>query len=106
MAVTSGRRRSLVGMNKLIAVAALLVAFTATAAAQPKPRPARKAAPARQAPAAKKTKYFDFTGDNIDGDRVLPDGTTIFGLKAARHGSLIKLRGDFVREIVKTAERL
>jgi len=93
-------------MNKLIAALALVTAFTTTVAAQPKPRPARRAAPARQDAPPKKTKYFDFTGDNIDGTRVLPDGTTIFGLKQARHGSLIKLRGDFVREIVKSAERL
>ena len=93
-------------MLKLIAALAIVLSLAATSVAQPKPRPARRAIPAREAAPPKKVKYFDFTGDNIDGSRILPDGTTIFGLKAARHGSLIKLRGDFVREIVKTAERL
>jgi hypothetical protein len=93
-------------MHKLIIALALLAAFATSAAAQPKPRPARRAVPAVEAAPPKKVRTFDFTGDNIDGSRILPDGTTIFGLKAARHGSLIKLRGDFVREIVKTAERL
>ncbi len=93
-------------MHKPFIAAAILAAFATTAAAQPKTRPARRAVQAKESAAPKKVKYFDFTGDNIDGDRILPDGTTIFGLKAVRHGSLIKLRGDFVREIVKTAEKL
>jgi len=94
-------------MLKHIAALAIVAAFAAAAAAQPKARPRRPAVQAKETTSPpKKVRYFDFTGDNIDGDRNLPDGTTIFGLKAARHGSLIKLRGDFVREIVKTAERL
>lgn len=97
--------------NALLALA--LLAGTATAAgAQPKSRASRSqknraTAPAQPAPAArKKPVLYDFTGDEIDGDRIRPDGTTIFGLRSARHGSLIRLRGDFVREIVKSAERL
>ena len=93
-------------------VAALAVALPA--AAQPsakarsrtdKPNPTTSST---TQPTAKKKKpvFFDFTGDNIDGDRIRPDGTTIFGLRTARHGSLIRLRGDFLREIVKTGERL
>lgn len=95
-------------MMKRIAALAFLAAFTATAAAQPKNRPARRALAGKKAtpPGKEKVKYYDFTGDNIDGERIRPDGTTIFGLTAARHGSLIKLRGDFVREIMKSAERL
>lgn len=93
---------------KLPAILALLAALALPAAAQPKkprPRPAARPAAAEPAP-RKKPRFFDFTGDSIDGDRIRPDGTTIFGLRAARHGSLIHLRGDFIREIVKSAERL
>lgn len=94
-----------------LAIAAALAAAATSAAAQPKPRTARRAPRATAAhreapPPARKVRTYDFEGDAIDGDRVRPDGTTIFGLRAARHGSLIHLRGDFVREIVKTAERL
>ena len=98
-------------MKLLIALAAV-AALALPAAAQPKskPRPAARkataAAPAITPAGTKKPVFFDFTGDNIDGDRIRPDGTTIFGLRDARHGSLIKLRGDFLREIVKTGERL
>ena len=93
---------------KLITALAVVAALAAPAAAQPKAKPgARQGRNATTQPAAKKKPvFFDFTGDNIDGDRIRPDGTTIFGLRAARHGSLIRLRGDFLREIVKTGERL
>ena len=94
---------------KLVTVLAVVAALALPAAAQPKARPrARQGRPAAapQPVAKKKPVFFDFTGDNIDGDRIRPDGTTIFGLRAARHGSLIRLRGDFLREIVKTGERL
>lgn len=95
---------------KHIAALAIVAALATTAAAQPRSaRPARahKAKPTETQPASKKKPvFFDFTGDNIDGDRIHPDGTTIFGLRTARHGSLIELRGDFLHEIVKSAERL
>lgn len=102
-------------MKHIVLAIALLAGATTAAGAQPKSRAPRgpqrsKAAAAQSAttqPAArKKPVFFDFTGDEIDGDRIRPDGTTIFGLRAARHGSLIELRGDFLREIVKTGERL
>ncbi len=106
---------------KLAFAIVLLAALSLPVAAQPKPRQRARPARAGTTPAAtataaaaaaarpagkKKPVFFDFTGDNIDGDRIRPDGTTIFGLRAAHHGSLIELRGDFLHEIVKTAERL
>lgn len=90
---------------KLAAALVLLVSFTATAAAQP----ARKAAPRKAAqaqPAPKPVKSYDFLGDEIDGDRILPDGTTVFGLPDAKRPSLIKLRGHFMKEIARSAEEL
>lgn len=99
----------------LAAALAIALAIAAPAAAQPRarPRPAARAGAKKATAAAaitpagkKKPVFFDFTGDSIDGDRIRPDGTTIFGLRDAHHGSLIELRGDFLREIVKTGERL
>jgi hypothetical protein len=94
---------------KLITALAVVLALALPAAAEPAARSARTPTPkpaATQPTPKKKPVFFDFTGDNIDGDRIRPDGTTIFGLRSARHGSLIRLRGDFIREIVKTGERL
>ncbi|HUS62979.1 MAG TPA: hypothetical protein VMZ28_00500 [Kofleriaceae bacterium] len=94
---------------KLAATLALLLALTATATAGPTRKAAsRKATTAAKAqPAAQKpAKNYDFLGDEIDGDRIMPDGTTVFGLPDAKRPSLIKLRGDFVKEIARSAEQL
>ena len=93
---------------KLVATLALLLAMTATAAAGPGRKAApRKANKAQAAPAAQKpVKSYDFLGDQIDGDKVMPDGTTVFGLPDSKRPSLIRLRGDFVKEITRSAETL
>ena len=93
---------------KLAATLAVLLALTATATAQPARKAAtRKATPAAKAqPAPRPVKNYDFLGDEIDGDRIMPDGTTVFGLPDARRPSLIRLRGDFVKEITRSAEQL
>ena len=54
----------------------------------------------------KKVKSYDFTGDEIDGDLVNPDGEFIDPRQFASHSSLIRIRKDFIREIVKSAEDL
>lgn len=54
----------------------------------------------------KKVKTYDFSGDQIDGELVKPDGDFLDTRKFASHTSLIKLRKDFIKEIVKSAEDL
>jgi hypothetical protein len=54
----------------------------------------------------KKVKTYDFTGDDIDGDLIKPDGVTIDTRDFAQHTSLIRIRKDFIREILKSAEDL
>jgi len=53
-----------------------------------------------------KVKTYDFSGDTIDGDLVKPDGEFVDARKFATHASLIKVRRDFIREILKSAEDL
>lgn len=53
-----------------------------------------------------KTKNYDFLADDIDGSRIRPDNTTIFGRPDARHSSLIRFRTDFIAEILKSADVL
>ena len=55
---------------------------------------------------AKPVKKYDFTGDNIDGQRQMPDGTTVFGVPNLEHQSLIRLRADFLPEITRAAEHI
>lgn len=53
-----------------------------------------------------KVKTYDFSGDEIEGDLIKPDIEDINTRKGAVHSSLIKIRLDFIREIVKSAEDL
>jgi hypothetical protein len=79
-----------------------------SAGVRPRPRAPRLApsggrvAPARGAP----VRTYEFTADVLDGSRVRPDGSTLFGLRGAQHSNLIELRGDFLPEITRSAEDL
>lgn len=54
----------------------------------------------------KKVKTYDFSGDDIDGDLVKPDGDIVDTRSFASHTSLIRIRKDFIKEILKSAEDL
>ncbi len=79
----------------------LLVAGTAIAQKQPK-----GGAKAGKDGGYQKVKTYDFSGDTIDGDLVKPDGEFVDTRKLAEHTSLIRVRQDFIKEIVKSAEDL
>lgn len=53
-----------------------------------------------------KVKTFDFSGDDIDGELVKPDGEFIDPRKFASYKTLIRIRQDFIKEIIKSAEDL
>ena len=53
-----------------------------------------------------KVKKYDFTGDTIDGQLVRPQGELVDTLRSADRTSLIRIRTDFIREILKSAEDL
>lgn len=53
-----------------------------------------------------KVKTYDFSGDTIDGDLVKPDGEIVDTRSFASHTSLIRIRKDFIKEILKSAEDL
>jgi uncharacterized protein with LGFP repeats len=54
----------------------------------------------------KRVRTYDFTGDDIDGDLIKPDGEFVDTRQFASHTSLIRIRKDFIREIIKSAEDL
>jgi hypothetical protein len=54
----------------------------------------------------KKVKTYDFSGDTIDGDLIKPDGEIVDTRSFASHTSLIRIRKDFIKEILKSAEDL
>ncbi|HEY6177684.1 MAG TPA: hypothetical protein VIX73_24670 [Kofleriaceae bacterium] len=90
-------------MQKILgfAVALLVVAASHPAWAQEK-----KAAAAGDKPAAGKVKVYDFSGDTIEGDLIRPEGTTVDARDFAKHSSLIRIRTNFIPEIIKSAEDL
>lgn len=79
---------------------------TSKAAKKASPKVNTKAAKKASPKANKKAKNFDFTGDEIDAERIRPDGTAIFGLQGVGHKSLIRLRSEFIAEIARSAEML
>ena len=63
---------------------------------------------AQKAPAggSGKVKVYDFSGDTIEGDLIKPEGSTVDARDFAKHSSLIRIRKDFIPEIIKSAEDL
>ena len=77
-------------------VAAIALALAAPGTAMAQGKKAKK----------QKVKTYDFSGDNIDGDLVKPDGVAVDARTFASHTSLIRIRKDFIKEILKSAEDL
>lgn len=91
-------------MTKLISKALVATLFGAFVFASAAPADAQKKKNSKDE--KQRVKTYDFSGDDIDGDLVKPDGDLIDTRKFATHTSLINIRKDFIREIVKSAEDL
>jgi hypothetical protein len=48
--------------------------------------------------------HYEFDDDLVEGGLENPDGTIVGTRLPAKHTSLIKLRNDFVPELIKSAE--
>ena len=92
-------------MKKLtVAAFGIVLLFASVATAQPK---GGKPAPAADKGGGNgKVKVYDFSGDTIEGDLIKPEGSTVDARDFAKHNSLITIRKDFIKEIVKSAEDL
>ena len=91
-------------MRTLATILTTLGLLATVAVAQPKGKGG--AAPAGGGGGNAKVKVYDFSGDTIEGDLVKPEGSTVDARDFAKHGSLIKIRKDFIPEIIKSAEDL
>ncbi len=87
-------------MRKLVLVIATLGLMVGSAAADD------KKAPPAPAGGNGKVKVYDFSGDTIEGDLIKPEGSTVDARDFAKHSSLIRIRTNFIPEIVKSAEDL
>ena len=94
-------------MKRVLLVISVL-ALPGLALAQPKDKkpakPAPAAAGAGDTAAPPRVKNYDFDADEISGELVKPTGEFLAARTFAEHGSLIRVRPDFIREIVKSAE--
>lgn len=52
----------------------------------------------------KQKTVYDFDDDLVEGDLVRPDGEFVDSRQLAKHSSLIKIRENFIPELVKSAE--
>ena len=99
---SSGNLKGYLAMKKILsafAAVAVVGSFTASVAvAQPAKGGGDKG--------AGKVKVYDFSGDTIEGDLVKPEGTDVSVTDFGKHSSLIKIRKDFIPEIIKSAEDL
>jgi hypothetical protein len=82
-------------MKKIVLVLAVLGALVGVAAADDKADKGNG-----------KVKVYDFSGDTIEGDLVKPEGSTVDARDFAKHSSLIRVRTNFIPEIIKSAEDL
>jgi hypothetical protein len=81
---------------RIFAAATILALAAVPALAQPKDKEPKA-----------KVKVYDFSGDTIEGDLIKPEGTNIDVGGFAKHSSsLIRIRQDFIAEILKSAEDL
>lgn len=91
----------------VVALAAITVPAIAgpggTAHAQPAAKTSDKG---NDKAAGSKVKVYDFSGDTIEGDLIRPEGTTVDARDFAKHSSLIRIRTNFIPEIIKSAEDL
>jgi hypothetical protein len=83
----------------LLAVAVLVAGTGTTVFAQGKP-----AAAAGGDVTYKSKTVYDFDDDTVEGDLVRPDGEFVDTRKGAKHSSLIKIRENFIPEMIKSAE--
>ena len=84
-------------MRSLAMITACLLVLPSIAQAQDK---GKKTSGAGEA----KVKKFDFTADTLEGELIKPDGSAMDALVFGKGSSLIRIRRDFIAEILKSAQ--
>jgi hypothetical protein len=90
-------------MFRKLMVALLIGGFISTAgiALAQAPDPERGGAPDVK---YKKKTVYDFDDDLVEGELQRPDGEFVDTRRKAKHSSLIKIRENFIPEMLKSAE--
>ena len=93
-------------MRKLLLALLTLTFVTSVAAAQGADKKGGGGGGDKGGGGGGKVKVYDFSGDTIEGDLIKPEGSTVDARDFAKHSSLIRIRKDFIPEIIKSAEDL
>ena len=97
-------------MRLLLAISLIASLATFAAAGPPKPAPAAAHAThdddCARARAQHRTCVLTIGGEDVGGTLVAPKGSTIEAIKLAQQSSLIRIRRDFIAEIVHSADQL
>ncbi len=97
-------------MKRIVCAASVLlltVAFGAAAQAQGGPVPEATGGGGGGGDVQyKKETVYDFEDDLVEGNLVKPDGALVGGELHGKRSSLIKIRADFIPEMLKSVEDL
>ena len=90
----------------MMVTGAMVCAFSASAWAQnaKKTDTTTTTAPTQDGVSYTKNTEYDFEDDLVEGSFVRPEGEYFNSQKRGRYSSLIKVRRDFVPEMLKSAE--
>jgi hypothetical protein len=92
------------GMRTMILT---LLLTTASAFADPTPDASKmKADDCAQARKQNKTCVLSIEDESIEGNKPVAGETSVLAIKFSQHSSLIRIRRDFISEILKSAEDL
>jgi len=91
---------------KLVAALVFIAATAATASAQTESSESLKAQDCKKAREAGKACVLSFEGTDIEGGVESPDGIVINPRDLSTFGSLIRIRFDFIAEIIRATENL
>ena len=80
------------------------LAFAAPAMAQDAPAEGTIVDPNSPGVVYKKQAEYDFEDDVVEGSFVRPEGEYLDARRSARHSSLIRIRENFVPEMLRSAE--
>ncbi len=72
----------------------------------PAPAPGKPAADAKERVVFKKKTIIDFTGALIEGDLIKPEGSYVVSRKASRFSTLIRVRENFLPELIASPNDL
>lgn len=94
-------------LDKLVALVGVVIfLIPAAVAAQDMPSPEVGRQQGGGDVQYKEETVYDFDGDDVTGNLIKPDGENVQALTHGKTSSLIKIRSDFIPEMLESVEEL